>query len=130
MNEKNYAYLLTYKLDEYFDPTVSWSEEYQNYAYDIVKAFNEFDNPEAAIEPLLQCFERQYTTNIHWFAEFQAFLEQFDKEMLKTKCLESLQRKSTEMRKILLQRLGCSKEELEAVNINREEMLKRVFNID
>lgn len=130
MDEKNYAYLLTYKLDEYFDPTVSWSEEYQNYAYDIVKAFNEFDNPEVAIEPLLQCIERQNTTNIDWFTEFQAFLEQFDKEMLKTKCLESLQRKSTEMCKILLQRLGYTKEELKTVDINREELIRKVFNID
>lgn len=130
MNEVTYAHMLMNELDNYFDSSLSWSESYQDYAYDIVKIFSGFNYPEAAIEPILQGIERQTTSNIDWFAEFQVFLEQFAKEKMKEAYMTSLQRKPTEMCRVLLQRMGMSEAEINAVIAERKEKLSKVFTID
>lgn len=130
MNEATYAQLLMNELDNYFDPISSWSEAYQDHAYDIVKIFMAFEQPEAAIAPVLQGIERQTTSNIDWFAEFQVFLEQFDNERMKSEYVASLQRKPTELCKILLQRAGMNGNEINAIIADRAKRLTEVFHTD
>lgn len=130
MNEETYAQLLMNELDTHFDPTISWSEAYQDHAYDIVKIFTAFEQPEAAIAPVLQGIERQTTTNIDWFAEFQVFLEQFDKEQMKLEYVASLQRKPTELCKILLQRMGTGDKEINEIIADRAKRLNEVFHTE
>ncbi|MGL4697526.1 hypothetical protein [Enterococcus larvae] len=128
MNEVTYAHMLMNELDGYFDSEISWSEEYQDRAYDIVKIFESFENPEAAVVPILQGIERQRTSAIDWFAEFQIFLEQFDKEKMKHEYITSLQRKPTEMCNVLLRRLDVDAEEIDNIISNRTKRLEEAFN--
>lgn len=110
--EATFAHMLMNELDRYFDPAISWSEVYQDYAYDLVKIFTAFEHPEHAIVPILEGIERQETENIDWFAEFQVFLEQFPKDKMRGEYAASLQRKPTTMCNVLLQRTGMPAQEI------------------
>lgn len=128
MNEVTYAHMLMNEMDNYFDAKSFWSEAYQEHAYDVVKIFKNFDHPEAAVVPILQGIERQTTMNIDWFTEFQVFLEQFDKEQMTYEYIQSIKRKPTEMCKVLLQRTGVDRNEINEIIAAREKQRAEVFS--
>ncbi|WP_037287893.1 hypothetical protein [Saccharibacillus sacchari] len=126
MDETNFAHALLYKLDQHFEPETGWSEAYQDMAYDIVQAFRKFEQPALAIQPILQCVERQLTPDSDWFAEFRVFLESFDPEMLTAEYVQSLERRSTPVCKEWLIRLGYSESQIEEIVWTREKHLSTV----
>ncbi|CAM4008679.1 hypothetical protein [Saccharibacillus endophyticus] len=127
MDETNFAHALLYELDQHFDPETGWSEAYQDMAYDIVQAFRKFEQPALAAEPILQCVERQLTSDPDWFAEFRVFLETLDTELLTTEYVKSLQRRPTSVCKEWLLRLGYSESQIEEIVNIRQQRFATIF---
>lgn len=128
MNETNFAHALLYELDQYFEPEIGWSEAYQDLAYDIVQAFRKFEQPTLAIQPILQCVERQNPSDSDWYAEFRAFLESLDTEVLAAEYVKSLQRRPTAVCKEWLFRLGYSESRIEEIVNTRQQRLATAFS--
>jgi len=128
MDEANFAHALLYELDQHFDPETGWSEAYQDLAYDIVQAFRKFEQPTLAIQPILQCVERQLTPDSDWFAEFRVFLESFDPEMLAAEYVQSLERRPTPVCKEWLFRLVHSESRIEEIVNTRQQRLATAFS--
>ncbi len=81
------------QLDSMFDPEVDYDPDFQESAYNIVEKFKKYKNPNSTILPILECFERQPTSEFGIHAELFSFIESLDIHLLKKETLESIKRK-------------------------------------
>lgn len=79
--------------DELFNPFEEYNPDFQDLCYDIVKKFEEFEEPDQAVKAIMECFERQATDNFGIHAELFVFIEGLDRNELEKEVLESIQRK-------------------------------------
>jgi len=93
MNEYNKAIKELSRLNHIFDPEVDYDPDFQELTYEIVESFKQYQNPNDTIRPILECFERQPTSEYGIHAEFFAFVEYLDAKQVEKEVLESINRK-------------------------------------